>query len=49
MVGNLDAVAPVESRSFDLHNERLDLLFLQFLQEFIYYRMRSFFYVSRRY
>lgn len=38
MVENLDAIAPVEQRSFELHDEHLDLLLLQFLQEFVFYK-----------
>ena len=38
MVDNLDAIAAVEQRSFELHDERLELLLLQFLQEFVFYK-----------
>jgi SHS2 domain-containing protein len=38
MVDDLDSIAPVESRSFELHDEHLDLLLLQFLQELVYYK-----------
>jgi SHS2 domain-containing protein len=38
MVENFEALAPAEQRSFELHDESLDLLLLQFLQEFIYYK-----------
>jgi SHS2 domain-containing protein len=38
MVDDLDSIAAVEQRSFELHDESLDLLLLQFLQEFVYYK-----------
>jgi SHS2 domain-containing protein len=38
MVDNLEAITPVQQRSFELHDESLDLLLLQFLQEFVYYK-----------
>jgi SHS2 domain-containing protein len=38
MVENPEVIAPVEQRSFELHDESLDLLLLQFLQEFVYYK-----------
>jgi SHS2 domain-containing protein len=38
MVENPEALAPVEQRSFELHDESLDLLLLQFLQELVYYK-----------
>jgi SHS2 domain-containing protein len=38
MVDDLDTIAAVEQRSFELHDEHLDLLLLQFLQEFVYYK-----------
>jgi SHS2 domain-containing protein len=38
MVENPEAIAPLQQRAFALHDERLDLLLLQFLQEFVYYK-----------
>jgi SHS2 domain-containing protein len=38
MVENPEALAPVEQRSFELHDDSLDLLLLQFLQELVYYK-----------
>ena len=38
MVDDLDSIAAVEQRSFELRDEHLDLLLLQFLQEFVYYK-----------
>ena len=38
MVENPEAIAPLQERSFELHDESLDLLLLQFLQEFVYYK-----------
>jgi SHS2 domain-containing protein len=38
MVDNLETIAAVEQRSFELHDDSLDLLLLQFLQEFVYYK-----------
>jgi SHS2 domain-containing protein len=38
MVENHDAIAPRHERRFELHDTSLDLLLLQFLQEFVYYK-----------
>lgn len=38
MVEDLRTIAPQEERVFALHDEQLDLLLLQFLQEFVYYK-----------
>ena len=38
MVEDLQTIAPQEQRTFALHDEQLDLLLLQFLQEFLYYK-----------
>jgi protein archease len=38
MVENPEVIAPVEQRSFELHDDSLDLLLLQFLQELVYYK-----------
>jgi SHS2 domain-containing protein len=38
MVEDLATIAPREQRIFDLHEEQLDLLLLQFLQELLFYK-----------
>jgi SHS2 domain-containing protein len=38
MVENPEGIAPVAQRSFELHDDSLDLLLLQFLQELVYYK-----------
>jgi SHS2 domain-containing protein len=38
MLENLPALAPREQRCFEIHDASLDLLLLQFLQEFVYYK-----------
>ena len=38
MVEDLTTIAPQAQRTFELHDERLDLLLLQFLQELLYYK-----------
>jgi SHS2 domain-containing protein len=38
MVENHEAIAPLHQRWFELHDVDLDLLLLQFLQEFVYYK-----------
>jgi SHS2 domain-containing protein len=38
MIDNLDAIALTETRTFQLENDELDLLFFNFLQEFVYYK-----------
>jgi SHS2 domain-containing protein len=38
MVENHEAIAPLYQRGFELHDVELDLLLLQFLQEFVYYK-----------
>ena len=38
MVEDLATIAPREQRAFDLHDEQLDLLLLQFLQELLFYK-----------
>ena len=38
MFDNLEAIALTETRTFELENDELDLLFFNFLQEFIYYK-----------
>ena len=38
MVEDLTTIAPEEQRTFELHDECLDLLLLQFLQELLYYK-----------
>jgi SHS2 domain-containing protein len=38
MIDDLDALAPQEQQSFELHEECLDLLLLNFLQKLIYYK-----------
>lgn len=38
MIDNLDAIAPVETRTFELEDDALDLLLFNFLQEFVYYK-----------
>ena len=38
MVEDLATVAPREQRTFELHEEQLDLLLLQFLQELLFYK-----------
>ena len=38
MVENHDVIAPLHQRCFALHDADLDLLLLQFLQEFVYYK-----------
>ncbi len=38
MVENPEVIAPQEERHVCLHDDRLDLLLLQFLQELIYYK-----------
>ena len=38
MVEDLATIAPREQRTFELHDEQLDLLLLQFLQELLFYK-----------
>lgn len=38
MIDNLDAIAPDQSRTFQLENDALDLLLFNFLEEFVYYK-----------
>jgi SHS2 domain-containing protein len=38
MVEDLDTIAPRVQRTFELHEEQLDLLLLQFLQELLFYK-----------
>jgi SHS2 domain-containing protein len=38
MIDDLTALAPQEQQSFELHEESLDLLLLNFLQKLIYYK-----------
>ena len=38
MIENLDAIAPLQTRTFSLENDALDMLLFNFLQEFIYYK-----------
>ena len=38
MVEDLATIAPREQRAFELHDEQLDLLLLQFLQELLFYK-----------
>ena len=38
MVEDLATLAPREQRAFELHDEQLDLLLLQFLQELLFYK-----------
>lgn len=38
MVDDLESIAPQERRQIELRDEQLDLLLLNFLQEFIYYK-----------
>ncbi|HEY9858675.1 MAG TPA: archease [Candidatus Obscuribacterales bacterium] len=38
MIDNLEAIAPLETRTFTLDNDELDLLLFNFLQEFVYYK-----------
>jgi SHS2 domain-containing protein len=38
MVEHPEALAPLEQRTFELHDDSLDLLLLQFLQELVYYK-----------
>jgi SHS2 domain-containing protein len=38
MVEDLATIAPREQRTFELHEEQLDLLLLQFLQELLFYK-----------
>lgn len=38
MVEDLNTIAPLEQRSFELHDEALDMLLLQLLQELVYYK-----------
>lgn len=38
MIDNLEAIAPTETRAFQLENDELDLLLFNFLQEFVYYK-----------
>jgi SHS2 domain-containing protein len=38
MIDNLDAIAHIETRTFQLENDALDLLLFNFLQEFVYYK-----------
>jgi SHS2 domain-containing protein len=38
MVEDLTTIAPQEERAFEVHEEQLDLLLLQFLQELLFYK-----------
>ncbi|MBW4443748.1 MAG: archease [Plectolyngbya sp. WJT66-NPBG17] len=38
MIENLDAIAPSQTRTFNLEDDALDLLLFNFLQEFVYYK-----------
>ena len=38
MIDNLEAIEPLEQRTFSLENDALDMLLFNFLQEFIYYK-----------
>jgi len=38
MVEDLATIAPRQQRAFELHDEQLDLLLLQFLQELLFYK-----------
>lgn len=38
MIDNLEAIAPHQSRTFQLENDALDLLLFNFLEEFVYYK-----------
>ncbi len=38
MVDNLEAIEAIETRSFELEDDALDMLLFNFLQEFIYYK-----------
>lgn len=38
MIDNLNEIAFTETRTFELENDELDLLFFNFLQEFVYYK-----------
>jgi len=38
MIDNLEAIAPHQSRTFQLENDALDMLLFNFLEEFIYYK-----------
>ncbi|MBD3882402.1 archease [Phormidium tenue FACHB-886] len=38
MIDNLEAIELIETRSFELEDDALDLLLFNFLQEFVYYK-----------
>lgn len=38
MIDNLEAIALIATRTFELENDELDLLLFNFLQEFVYYK-----------
>ena len=38
MIDNLEAIALVETRTFNLEDDAIDLLLFNFLQEFVYYK-----------